>query len=492
MAEREVFTIKHFNSIVAGMLNLAIGDAAIRNPAKQVLTDFFIGSVSRTMLEAVAIEIDQLYFRTFLGIRDAIPVAIYTAFDFDKLPATSASGNELFTKTPGATGIITIPKGTLVQTATGIIFETIAVATLDADAVDDVLVPIVAQNPGELGNVEANSITFKKTAVNGIDAVTNPQITSGGSDEESEEDRKVRFQDFISNLTRATRRACEVGALTATITDEQDEIIEKVTHARVYEPFNVTDNTVANGAAGDPENFDVGFFEIWVDNGSGNASTNLIEDEALSDQGSGQFIGATAGALSTIPVAKFSVNITFSPSGGTAKDDGDGNITGDIDALGNNVIDYTTGQIDVTSIAGGDTGAIVTYNGGDEGLVQVAQRIIDGFDDDGNLVPGWKGAGVEVDVRPITPVVQNVVTTIEMKPGFQFNQEVIDDVDTAISQYFDGLNILAKISWENLITRITNANPGIFETTLVTPPGDIAIAYFERAILGSTTITQTV
>jgi hypothetical protein len=496
MADREVFTLKHFNAITAGMINEAIGQAALRDPLKRVLTDFFVGSVSRTLLEAVAIEIEQLYFRTFLGIRDAIPVAIFQAFDFDRLPAAAATGNVTFTEAVGATGIITIPQGTVVQTATGIQFETVQSATLDTAAEDDVTVPVQALVAGADGNVGANSITFKKSSIQNIASLTNALPTSGGQDEESDADRKVRFENFISNLTRATRRAVEVGALNeAKITDDDGVILEQVKFARVYEPFNVTDNTVANGAAGDPENFDVGFFELYIDNGSGTSSTNLVENEAMTHSGSGQFIGATGGAVSTIPVAPFSVTVTMSGgAGGTrvATDDGAGNMEGDVDAGGANTINYTNGQIDLTSNDSGDDTAVITYNGGDEGLVQVAQRVIDGFDDEGELIAGWKGAGVVVEVKPVTPVTQNVTARIEMNPGVAFTTAQRELAEDAVAAYFDSLGILEKISFENLLVAISNASPDYFEVTLINPNADVAIAYFERAILGTVSITEQV
>jgi hypothetical protein len=54
------FQLKDFVSIVAAMLNRA-------KATQSRLTDFEVGSVARTLIEAPAIEIEQLYQRMFAG-----------------------------------------------------------------------------------------------------------------------------------------------------------------------------------------------------------------------------------------------------------------------------------------------------------------------------------------------------------------------------------------------------------------------------------------
>ena len=305
-----------------------------------------------------------------------------------------------FTESASASGIVTIPIGTRIQTSTGIEFVTIQAGQIDTGIEDDVTLAIKAVLPGDDGNVAAGSINFFVTAVQGLSAVTNSLATAGGQEEESDDARKVRFQDFVSNLTRATRRANEVGAQSAQLVDEEtEEILEQVTHARVYEPFNVTDNTIANGGDGLPASYDVGFFEIYVDNGSGTVSVELLAE---------------------------------------------------------------------------------------------TQRVIDGFTEEGERVAGWKGAGIVAEVKVVTPVVVNVVCGIQMKPGFTLDSDHESLAQGAIEEYFTNLQILEKVSWENLLVAITNSSPDIYEVTLTTPAADTAVAYFERGVLGSVTINEVI
>ncbi len=57
-----MFQVKDFRSIVASMVN------HVRATTTKI-TDFRVGGVARTLLEAPAIEIDELYQQMFNGLR---------------------------------------------------------------------------------------------------------------------------------------------------------------------------------------------------------------------------------------------------------------------------------------------------------------------------------------------------------------------------------------------------------------------------------------
>jgi len=79
------FQIKSFAAIAASMINYA-------RATQDEITDFSVGSVARTIMEAPAIEIEELYQRMLAGILEAIPVSVYRAFGFDPLEAAPARG----------------------------------------------------------------------------------------------------------------------------------------------------------------------------------------------------------------------------------------------------------------------------------------------------------------------------------------------------------------------------------------------------------------
>lgn len=79
------FQIKDFVSIAASMINHMRG-------TQNKVTDFQPGSVARTLVEGPAVEIEELYLQMFIGLREAIPIATFQSFGFDKLPASYGSG----------------------------------------------------------------------------------------------------------------------------------------------------------------------------------------------------------------------------------------------------------------------------------------------------------------------------------------------------------------------------------------------------------------
>ncbi|RYD01662.1 hypothetical protein N752_29230 [Desulforamulus aquiferis] len=106
-----------------------------------------------------------------------------------RLPAVKAVGQVMFS---GAAGTV-IPAGTTVATPSdpatnnpSVKFVTNTDAILDGSGV--CYVEVEAIEAGKAGNVGAQSISVMVTPVTGIAGVTNPNETSGGSDQESDED----------------------------------------------------------------------------------------------------------------------------------------------------------------------------------------------------------------------------------------------------------------------------------------------------------------
>jgi len=119
------FQVKKFDSIVASMLNWL-------SSTTDKITDFNIGSVSRTLLESVAIELEELYYQLLKAVEEAIEESIYRAFNFPRNPAERATGAITFTRLTGSETTITVPLRTLVSTDSSppIYFETLSEITL--------------------------------------------------------------------------------------------------------------------------------------------------------------------------------------------------------------------------------------------------------------------------------------------------------------------------------------------------------------------------
>ncbi|HET7011821.1 MAG TPA: baseplate J/gp47 family protein, partial [Anaerolineales bacterium] len=96
-----------------------------------------------------------------------------------RVPASPASGEVVFTNLTST--IIDLARGTGVQTANGVRFETRASARLQPRSGGKVSVPVVATDPGIEGNVPAGSINAVEGDLGLQVTVTNPEPTQGGS-----------------------------------------------------------------------------------------------------------------------------------------------------------------------------------------------------------------------------------------------------------------------------------------------------------------------
>lgn len=98
-----------------------------------------------------------------------------------------------------ATGTITltgkgiVPTGSLFTTAAGTKFQTLEYRNVNGMAD----VPVEAVNAGEAGDVKENTITVIPMSIPGITAVTNAEATSGGYDEEDDEDLLKRYLEKV-------------------------------------------------------------------------------------------------------------------------------------------------------------------------------------------------------------------------------------------------------------------------------------------------------
>lgn len=254
------FQIKDFRSIVASTINV------MRANTKKI-TDYNVGSVVRTLLEAVAIEMDQLYQEMFHGLKEAIPVATYTSFDFELLAAAAAKGRLTFFASAGNTEDVLIPAGTMARNpTTGVIYQTTQDVIIEVGETV-ATAPAVATVPAANTNCDAGTVVDMVTPIQGVSGISNLVPFTGGSDVESDESRKLRFQAFISTLNRGTNSALRYGASTAAVTDVNGLVTERVVHVGIIEPYEV-----------DPVLNAPGFVELYVHNGVGLTSPALVAE----------------------------------------------------------------------------------------------------------------------------------------------------------------------------------------------------------------------
>lgn len=230
------------------------------------ITDFLPGSKIRSKFETIAVEMEAQDYAFYQALKKAIPISIYQAFDFKLIAASKATGMVVFTGTP-TTANITIPAGTLVATsgASAKTYATTSDATI-AIGQTQATAPVVCLNAGEYGNTPINTITVMSTQITGITGVTNPSAITNGSDRETEDSRRQRFNNYVTTLSRGTTPAVEYGASTAALYDGSGTITENVQFVRVVAPADENPLLPA------------GEIYCYIYNGSGGTSDELVEE----------------------------------------------------------------------------------------------------------------------------------------------------------------------------------------------------------------------
>ena len=228
------------------------------------LTDFNVGSVVRTLLESQAVGLEDLYIAFNEGVQEAIPAALYAAFDMQRLPAVRARGKLRITIAESASDF-TLPAGALFSTAGGEAnFESDEPLTIAAgQTVGEV--SAVCTSSGVVGNVPSNTITLLTGASLSVQSVTNPIAFSQGADQESDAQMKARFQAFIASIARATPASLEYAARVQKRYNEDGTILEQVARVALQE-F-------------------AGYVRLFIYNGSGSTSDALVDQVQLAIDG---------------------------------------------------------------------------------------------------------------------------------------------------------------------------------------------------------------
>lgn len=199
--------IKYFGEIITTLVTWVVGGTT-------KLSDFNVGSALRTLLEAFSLQIEEFYFDLQQNVEYAIENAIYSAFGFDKTPASNATGHVKIKFREALPATIIFNKGTTVTTDPAsdamVYFEVTEDTKADAGSLS-VLLPVMCTVPGEIGNVPEGAIVTIIPSNVYVDSVTNETAFNTGKDEETSEERKLRFKEYIWSLHKGTAEAITYG-----------------------------------------------------------------------------------------------------------------------------------------------------------------------------------------------------------------------------------------------------------------------------------------
>lgn len=229
------FTVKPYLKVLDGMI-------AHARLSTDKITDYNIGGVYRTLLEAAAMEIDALYRAMYWAIHESIPIAIYNGFGFTKIPAVSASGIVTITlNTDNAHGLLLVPQNARFRSrSTGVIFRADADHYLPPEQ-STITFNVTAEVGGISGNIPAFDLEplfdgefFGFTAV-GMEVSTNLLAFTSGVDEETTASQAVRFMEFVKSLPRGTNDAVLFAAKNQVIVNSLGAAIEVINYAAKQE-----------------------------------------------------------------------------------------------------------------------------------------------------------------------------------------------------------------------------------------------------------------
>lgn len=201
--------------------------AAVQASCAQLI-DLSVGSLLRAMLEAntaIGLWMQWLILLTLQATRlstsQGNDVDTFVGdFTLTRLGAKPSNGQETFTRY-FANGTAIVPVGTTTAT-TDLTQSFVVIAdaansayspTLNgyplADGQASVTVSAQALTAGSASNVGAGAISLITSSLLGVDTVTNASAFTDGTDAESDGAVKVRFQNFIASLSRATDAAVD-------------------------------------------------------------------------------------------------------------------------------------------------------------------------------------------------------------------------------------------------------------------------------------------
>ncbi|HEY1294529.1 MAG TPA: baseplate J/gp47 family protein [Chloroflexota bacterium] len=199
--------------------------------ARSPVTDRNVGSVARTLVESIGREFATLYEQMdlvhrsgFIDLAEGAPLEFVVALlGLKRIRAGREVGEVVFSRGTPAPGDITIPLGTIVATPPlgekqeTFEFETTATRTL-RQGQTEIGVPIrflppERQSGTSRDSVPAGAINLIPKPIVGIERVTNPEATSRGVEDETDEQLRQRARKALAEAGKSTSDALRAAVL---------------------------------------------------------------------------------------------------------------------------------------------------------------------------------------------------------------------------------------------------------------------------------------
>jgi len=469
------FEPRTFPDFFERMMNRVVG--------RTELTDLEIGGVLTTIVGAMAREFDGISYQ-IVALQDLFDIDTATGADLDaraldfnpdeisRKPPLKATGTVVFGRTD-TSAPVTIGAGTLVAVVGGSPTYTTAVdVTIPILGTESAPVLVECTAAGSLGNVDVGDpsiptgISEIVVSVAGVETVTNVTACTGGQDYETDLELRERLKAYTRSLPRATPDALKYAVLGLAVDGygrivvAQIEELEEPNYGKVF---------------------------VWIDDGNG--TTEVTGDTGGTPEV--VVLAATGGEL-RLQLAHNAINagfthqIAWTDSTGTIGLPGStyfltegspGDPPGSYDYL----LNYATGKITlnpggalplpksppdpVSGLQPGDS--VFALYGWFGGLISEAQRVIDGDPADRENYPGYRAAGVYVQVKAPVVYWQIIEATIVVELGYDV-AEVGSLATAAVEQYVNSLTINGDVIFSEMVYAVQSIE-GVFDVTFTSP-----------------------
>jgi uncharacterized phage protein gp47/JayE len=181
------------------------------------LTDLNVGSVTRTLMESVGVELalqeqllEQVYRSAFLETAEGGALdKVVALVGVTRLPGGVPITRLRFTRLAGSTGQVTIPTGTAVTDETGELrYATLAPLTLEPGEVER---QTLAASTNAAAPAPATVLTRPEVLIAGIGAITNPTAAGPAAAPETDDALRKRARKALHIATTGTLDALEYG-----------------------------------------------------------------------------------------------------------------------------------------------------------------------------------------------------------------------------------------------------------------------------------------
>ncbi len=254
---------------VPGAVMTATDMLALIGALSAIPTDINIGSQVRTLAEAIGAVAEEEGIAGQSLALQALAYGAMSLFGVGQTVALAATVPLIFATSipvsgaPVAPQAVAIPSGTLVQTQGGIQFATVAGAVL-ASGTSSVTVGGVATMPGSVGNVGSGAISGTPLTSIGYPLyVTNAVPATGGTDAGTQSQAIAQFTAQAAALGLSSPIAVANACIGVTVSGTG----ETVQFASCFEPWIAAGSGAGSGVAG---------FTLYVDNGTGGATSALV------------------------------------------------------------------------------------------------------------------------------------------------------------------------------------------------------------------------